>query len=52
MKSTQSFLQRINRIEKFYWQRGVNKESVNTVKRKIVSAKFKKECNNPDLSSL
>jgi hypothetical protein len=42
MKSTQSPLQRIVRIEKFYWQRGTNKESINTVKRKILALKFNK----------
>lgn len=41
-KSTQSDLQRINRIEKFYWQRGCNKESVNEIKRKILALKFNK----------
>ncbi len=42
MKSTQSVYQRIIRIEKFYSQRGTNKESVNTVKRKILALKFNK----------
>lgn len=44
MKSTQSPLQRILRVEKFYWQRGCNKESVNEIKRKILAIKFDK-CN-------
>jgi len=42
MKSTQSPLQRILRVEKFYWQRGCNKEPVNEVKRKILALKFNK----------
>lgn len=42
MKSTQTPLQRINRIENFYYKRGVNKESVNTIKRKILALKFSK----------
>lgn len=42
MKSTQTPLQRINRIENFYCKRGVNKESVNTIKRKILALKFNK----------
>lgn len=42
MKSTQTPLQRINRIENFYYKRGVNKESVNTIKRKILAIKFNK----------
>lgn len=49
MKSTQSALQRILRVEKFYERRGVNKESVNNVKRKILAVKFNKsmyESNN------
>ena len=43
MKSTQTPLQRIARIEKFYAQRGTNKESLNKVKRKILAIKFKME---------
>ncbi len=43
MKSTQTPYQRILRVEKFYWARAVNKESVNIVKRKILTLKFKKE---------
>lgn len=42
MKSTQTALQRITRIESFYAKRGTNKETVNTVKRKILALKFKK----------
>jgi len=42
MKSKQSPLQRILRVEKFYLHRGVNKESVNELKRKILAQKFKK----------
>lgn len=40
MKSTQTALQRITRIESFYYKRGVNKESVNKIKRKILAIKF------------
>ena len=36
MKNKQSPLVRINRIVKFYLGRGVNKESVNNVHRKII----------------
>ena len=36
MKSKQSPLTRINRVIKFYLKRGVNKESVNEVNRKII----------------
>jgi hypothetical protein len=39
-KSTQSPLQRIARLETFYWKRGVNVERVNNVKRKILAIKF------------
>jgi hypothetical protein len=39
-KSTQTPLQRITRIEKFYSNRGVNKESINNIKRKILAFKF------------
>jgi hypothetical protein len=42
MKSTQTPLQRITRIETFYYKRGCNKESVNKIKRKILAAKFNK----------
>lgn len=40
MKSTQSPIQRINRVEAFYYKRGCNKESVNTIKRKILALKY------------
>jgi len=33
----QSKLQRIKRVMRFYLGRGVNKESVNTIYRKIIS---------------
>ena len=36
MKSKQSPLIRINRIIKFYYKRGHNRESVNNVYRKII----------------
>jgi hypothetical protein len=35
-------LQRINRILNFYEKRGVNKETVNEVKRKILKSKYEK----------
>jgi hypothetical protein len=38
----QSSLQRINRILEFYHKRGVNKERVNSVHRKIIKNKLKK----------
>lgn len=37
----QTPLQRINRILAFYYKRGINKESVNKVHRKILAIKFK-----------
>ena len=40
MKSKQSPLARINRVMKFYHNRGQNRESVNNVYRKII---FKKK---------
>lgn len=40
-KQKQSPLQRINRIMKYYLDRGANKEKVNEVYRKILKAKFK-----------
>jgi hypothetical protein len=43
MKSTQTPLQRINKIIDFYYKRGVNKESVNRIKHKIIFAKFNKK---------
>lgn len=39
-------LQRINRILNFYEKRGVNKENVNEVKRKILKLKYEKIYNN------
>jgi hypothetical protein len=42
MKSTQSPLQRIVRIQNFYMKFGINKESVNAVYRKILATKFSK----------
>lgn len=39
---SQTPLQRINRILRFYEKRGTNKESVNSVYRKILEIKFKK----------
>lgn len=36
-------LQRINRILRFYENRGVNKESVNNIYRKIVKAKMQQK---------
>jgi hypothetical protein len=40
MKQKQSPLQRINRIIKFYSERGINKESVNCVYRKIINSRL------------
>lgn len=42
MKSTQTPLQRLARLEKFYLNRGCNVERVNNVKRKVLNLKFKK----------
>ena len=42
MKSNQSPLQRINRIMKFYYLRGQNRENVNEVFRKIIKLKLNK----------
>lgn len=39
-KSNQTPLQRINRIQKFYYSRGQNRESVNSVLRNILKNKF------------
>jgi hypothetical protein len=39
-KSKQTPTQRINRIQKFYLERGNNKESVNKIQRKILAIKF------------
>lgn len=38
----QSALQRINRIIDFNYKRGINKESVNEVYRKIIKPKYEK----------
>jgi len=35
-------LQRIKKVLNFYYQRGVNKESVNTIYRIIIKQKFAK----------
>jgi len=40
---SQTPLQRINRILAFYYKRGVNKESVNLVYRKIIRAKLQQK---------
>jgi len=40
MKKQLSPKQRINRIMDFYYKRGVNKESVVNVYRKIIALKF------------
>jgi len=45
MKSKLSPLQRINRIMKYYLDRGTNRERVNLVYRNIVKQKFSKEPN-------
>jgi hypothetical protein len=37
-----SDLQRIQRVMNFYYKRGCNKESVNTLYKKILREKFKK----------
>ena len=42
MRSTQTAYQRILKVERFYGARGCNKESVNKIKRKIISLKFNK----------
>lgn len=44
----QTSLQRINRILRFYENRGVNKESVNNVYRKIVKLKLKLNDTKPN----
>jgi len=38
----QSPLQRINRIIEFNYKRGINKESVNNVHRKIIKPRYEK----------
>jgi hypothetical protein len=40
-------IQRINRILNFYEKRGVNKESVNAVKYKLLKIKYEKNFNSP-----
>jgi hypothetical protein len=40
MKNKQSCLQRINRVMKFNYNRGLNSERVNAVYRKIIKLKF------------
>jgi ribosomal protein S3AE len=42
-KAKQSHLQRINRVMKYYLDRGANKERVNDVYKKILKNKFKGE---------
>lgn len=39
-KSKQTPIQRVNRIQKFYLERGNNRESVNKIQRKILALKF------------
>ena len=39
-KSKQTPIQRINRIQKFNLERGINKESINNVQRRILMLKF------------
>ena len=40
MKSNQTPLQRIKRVMNFYYNRGINKESVNELYRKIFNNKI------------
>ena len=40
MKSKQSPIQRINRIMKFYYLRGQNRENVNSVYRNILKSRI------------
>jgi hypothetical protein len=42
MTNKQSQLQRIQRVINFYYKRGCNKESVNSIYFKILKEKFKK----------
>jgi len=42
MKSKQSPRARINRVMKFYYNRGINSERVNKVLRKIILNEFNK----------
>jgi hypothetical protein len=41
MTAKQSPLQRIKRVMDFYYKRGCNKESVNTIYKKILKQKYK-----------
>ena len=43
MKNKQTCLQRINRVMKFNYNRGLNSERVNTVYRKIINLKLNKD---------
>ena len=45
MKNKQTPLQRINRIMKFNYNRGLNSERVNEVYRKVINLKFKQNAN-------
>lgn len=40
MKSKESALKRINRVLKFYLERGVNKERVNKVYRNVITKRL------------
>ena len=40
MTNKQSQLQRIQRVINFYYKRGCNKESVNTIYKKILKARY------------
>jgi hypothetical protein len=44
-RSKQSALQRIQRIMKFNYNRGLNSERVNEIYRKIINLKLKKDAN-------
>jgi hypothetical protein len=46
MKNKQSCLQRINRVMKFNYNRGLNSERVNTVYRKIINLKLNKDADS------
>ena len=46
MKNKQTCLQRINRIMKFNYNRGLNSERVNTVYRKIINLKLNKDADS------
>lgn len=46
MSNKQSHLQRIQRIMNFYLKRGVNKERINEIYKKIINNKFNgRNCN-------